>query len=177
MGRKYNVTDKVIKRWLRARKLPDHKKELLQYIKDNRTDEITYSEGKTVIKNWEEISYYIKLGYDRGDIASKVNCNEATVKRVADKYNLRIRKRTETLIEQYDLKNNLYNTYYSYNDAARFIIENNLDPKHLNIGIVSDLIRASIIKGRTYCNYIWRTKILPDISTIEYKACTTASSN
>ncbi len=62
-------------------------------------------------------------------------------KRVADKYNLRIRKRTETLIEQYDLENNLYDTYYSYNDASRFIIENNLDPKYLNIGIVSDLIR------------------------------------
>lgn len=168
MGRKYNVTDKVVKRWLRARKLPDHKKELSQYIKENRTEDVTYSEGKTIIKNWEEISYYIKLGYDRGEIANKVNCNEATVKRVADKYNLRIRKRTETLIEQYDFEDNLHNTYYSYNDAARFIIENNLDPKHLNIGIVADIIRSSIVKGKSYCEFIWKTKVLPDINTVEY---------
>ena len=141
---------------------------LSQYIKENRTDDVTYSEGKTVIKNWEEISYYIKLGYDRGEIANKVNCNEATVKRVADKYNLRIRKRTETLIEQYDLEDNLCNTYYSYNDAARFIIENNLDPIHFNIGIISDIIRSSMTKGKSYCEFIWKTKVLPDINTIEY---------
>lgn len=176
-GRKYGTTDKVFKRWLRARKLPDHKKELMQYIKDKRDDDIVYSESKNLIKNWEEISYYIKLGYDRGEIASKVGCAEATVKKVADRFNLRLKKRNEIFLEQFDLNNNLCNTYYSYNDAARFIIDNNLDPAHLNIGIVSELIRSSMIKGKIYCNYIWKTKIIPDISTVKYQACTTASLN
>ena len=96
---------------------------------------------------------------------------------MADKYNLRIRKRTETLLEQYDLNNTLCNTFFSYNDAARFIIENNLDNRHFNIGIVADIIQSSIVKGKSYCEYIWRPKILPDINTITYKACTTASPN
>lgn len=168
MGRKYNVTDKVIRRWLRARKLPDHKKELIQYIKDNRIDEVSYSEGKTIIKNWDEICFYIKLGYDRGEISRKLNCSEPTIKRVADKFKLRIKKRTETLVERYDLNNNLCDTYYSYNDAARFILENELDKNHFNIGIISDIIKSSILKGRLYCDFIWKTKILPDINTIEY---------
>ena len=178
MGTKYGVTDKVIKRWLRARKLPDHKKELVQYIKEKRTDPVTYNEGKTVIKNWEEISFYINLGYDRGEISKKVGCNEATIKRVADKFNLRIKRRDEIILESYDLSNNnLNSTFYSYNEAARYIIENKLDTTHFNVGVVADLIKTSMIRGTSYCGFIWRTKILPDINIVEYKACTTALSN
>lgn len=29
-------------------------------------------------------------------------------------------------------------------------------------------LRSSMIKGKSYCEFIWKTKVLPDINTVEY---------
>ena len=168
LAKRFNTTEQIVKRWLRARKLPDHKKELVKYIKEGRTDEIIHSSGKTVSKNQEEIAFYIKLGYDRGEISNKLKCNEATVKRVADKFGLRVRSKLEVIVERYDLNLNFCEFYYSYNDAARYVIDNNLESRPLDIRMISSFIRDASSKQKIYANYIWKNKILPDINSIKY---------
>lgn len=77
----------------------------------------------TILYDYKEIIQLANLGYTSNQIEHKIGCCRSTIYKVLKAHNCKLRKSNCRLIAQYDLAGNYIQTFFSAQEAIRYLQE------------------------------------------------------
>ena len=114
----------------------------------------------TILYDHNEIVELYNLGYSTGQIASKLNCDTSTIRKVLKSKGIKSRGLSH-IIDQFDLAGNYIQTFDSAVEAGQWIVERGLSKsKHPNHDITR-CCKGVRNKKRAF-GYIWKYKTIQE---------------
>ena len=114
-------------------------------------------DGK-ILYNYKEIIDLYNLGYDCKQVASKIGCNESTIRKVLKANNIKIRRGGTKRIDQFDLAGNYIQYFFGATECINWLKDHS-DYK-LSGNSKSHITDCCNNKIKTAYGYIWKYSIL-----------------
>lgn len=113
-----------------------------------------------ILYDYKEIIQLANLGYTSNQIENKVGCCKSTIYKILKAHNCKLRKSNCKLIAQYDMAGNYIQTFFSAQDAIRYL-QNMGICKAINSEQASSKI-TQCCKHKSITAYKYKWEYLPE---------------